>query len=82
MKAYGTGIGFEVSRLNFSFETQDIPEGQVVSGTKVEIDGEPAPEWTFEESFLDGHCMAVAVNNSSEVSRPLSKKFCVHKVVI
>ncbi|GFS15813.1 L-aminoadipate-semialdehyde dehydrogenase-phosphopantetheinyl transferase [Elysia marginata] len=64
VKAYGTGIGFEVSRLNFSFGCQNVLEDEVIADTKVEIDGDPAPEWTFEESFLDGHCVAVAVKYS------------------
>ncbi|GFO09143.1 L-aminoadipate-semialdehyde dehydrogenase-phosphopantetheinyl transferase [Plakobranchus ocellatus] len=72
VKALGIGIGFEVSRLNFNFHCRDISEGQVVTDTTVDIDEDPAPEWSFEESFLDGHCIAVAVNHASKDCSHLS----------
>ncbi|RUS82468.1 hypothetical protein EGW08_009774 [Elysia chlorotica] len=69
VKAYGTGIGFEVSRLNFNLDCRDVREGQVVTSTSVEIDGDLSPEWTFEESYLDGHCIAVAADYTSNKNR-------------
>ncbi|CAG5123817.1 unnamed protein product [Candidula unifasciata] len=62
VKAMGTGIGFEVNRLNFLFRTPELQLGHMVCDTVVEIDDEPAPEWRLQETMLEDHCVAVAVN--------------------
>jgi len=61
VKALGTGIGFEVQRLNFHFGQPELNPDAICTGTTVHIDGKPAPEWIFEETLLKNHCVAVAV---------------------
>ena len=60
MKALGTGIGFEVSRLDFDTAGRDLSTNQITRSTTLEVDGAPAPEWQFEETMLEDHCVAVA----------------------
>ncbi|KAH9495207.1 hypothetical protein Btru_015641 [Bulinus truncatus] len=65
VKTSGTGIGFEVSRLNFKLKTPEMTGNQVIRNTEVEIDNDPAPEWHFEETLLDDHCVVVAVQDAA-----------------
>ena len=60
MKALGTGIGFEVSRLDFDTAGKDLSTNHITRSTTLEVDGAPAPEWQFEETMLEDHCVAVA----------------------
>ncbi|XP_012936702.1 L-aminoadipate-semialdehyde dehydrogenase-phosphopantetheinyl transferase [Aplysia californica] len=64
VKAWGTGIGFEVNRLSFHFGTPELASDVMCTDTSVEIDGEPAPDWSFHETLLADHCVAVAVKRS------------------
>ena len=60
MKALGTGIGFEVSRLDFDTAGRDLSTNHITRSTTLAVDGSPAPEWQFEETMLEDHCVAVA----------------------
>ena len=60
MKALGTGIGFEVSRLDFDTAGRDLSTNHITRSTTLAVDGAPAPEWQFEETMLEDHCVAVA----------------------
>ena len=60
VKALGTGIGFEVSRLDFDTAGKDLSTNHITRSTTLEVDGAPAPEWQFEETMLEDHCVAVA----------------------
>lgn len=66
VKALGIGIGFEVKRLHFSLMDSLQTDGKVVTSTKLDIDGQSAEDWTFEEILIDNHCIAVAVNIVSQ----------------
>lgn len=67
VKALGTGIGFEVGRLNFYLK-KDVSEMDLVSNTSVEIDGSVVQDWTFHETMIEDHCVAVAIKSNSLVS--------------
>ncbi|CAL1540141.1 unnamed protein product [Lymnaea stagnalis] len=66
VKTLGTGIGFEVSRLNFKLRTPELSDKQVTTDTEVEIDDDLAPEWRFEETMVDDHCVAVAFQDTAK----------------
>ncbi|XP_041357277.1 uncharacterized protein LOC121374296 [Gigantopelta aegis] len=66
VKALGIGIGFEVGRLDFHIQTVDLLPNQTVLSSSVHIDGQLSQDWTFEETLLDNHCVAVAVKSSPE----------------
>uniref|UniRef100_A0A0B7AFW6 L-aminoadipate-semialdehyde dehydrogenase-phosphopantetheinyl transferase n=1 Tax=Arion vulgaris TaxID=1028688 RepID=A0A0B7AFW6_9EUPU len=68
VKAMGTGIGFQVNRLNFIFKTPELHSDKMTRDTSMEIDEEPAPEWKFQETMLEDHIVAVAVNVASELT--------------
>ncbi|XP_053399272.1 L-aminoadipate-semialdehyde dehydrogenase-phosphopantetheinyl transferase-like [Mercenaria mercenaria] len=61
VKALGVGIGFEVKRLNFITGGDLTHAGGTICTTTVEVDGQSAKNWTFEETLLDNHCIAVAL---------------------
>ncbi|KAI8798271.1 L-aminoadipate-semialdehyde dehydrogenase-phosphopantetheinyl transferase [Biomphalaria glabrata] len=65
VKTLGTGIGFDVSRLNFQLKTAEVRDSLMVRDTQVEIDDEPALEWHFEETMLEDHCVAVAIQDKN-----------------
>ncbi|XP_048774505.2 L-aminoadipate-semialdehyde dehydrogenase-phosphopantetheinyl transferase-like [Ostrea edulis] len=60
VKALGVGIGFEVSRLDFTFNTEYLQENVVTTDTYLKVDGVHLPEWTFEEHSINNHCIVVA----------------------
>ena len=60
MKALGTGIGFEVSCLDFNTGGRDLTPDKVTCSTTLKVDSTPAADWLFEETMLDDHCVAVA----------------------
>ncbi|XP_076468172.1 L-aminoadipate-semialdehyde dehydrogenase-phosphopantetheinyl transferase-like [Babylonia areolata] len=60
LKAFGTGIGFEMSRLEFHMAGTDLSPDEVTSTTTMKVDGTPATYWHFEETMLEDHCVTVA----------------------
>ncbi|KAK7097384.1 L-aminoadipate-semialdehyde dehydrogenase-phosphopantetheinyl transferase-like [Littorina saxatilis] len=66
VKALGTGIGFEVSRLDFNTARKELSTKDISRSTTLKVDGKPATDWAFEETLLEDHCVAVA----SRVERP------------
>lgn len=62
MKALGTGIGFDISRLNFDLKMDFLQENTVTVDTSMKVDGVHYPEWVFEEHSLNNHCIVVAQN--------------------
>lgn len=73
VKALGTGIGYDLSKLNFEFKTDFLEENKVITDTHVRLYGEDLLEWTFEEHSLDNHCIVVAKNQKVGQNRNLSK---------
>ncbi|XP_025084968.1 L-aminoadipate-semialdehyde dehydrogenase-phosphopantetheinyl transferase-like isoform X2 [Pomacea canaliculata] len=66
VKALGVGIGFEVSRLTFDISAEDLTPGVVTVSTTLSVDGVPADDWTFEETMLEDHCVAVATKPETD----------------
>lgn len=61
IKAIGTGLGFDLQRVEFHISPNQMGEGQVYRQTRMYLDNEEE-EWTFEESLLDkDHHAAVAL---------------------
>jgi hypothetical protein len=56
----GTGIGFEVSRLDFDTQGKDLSSNQVIRSTRLKVDGKLTSDWLFEETMLEDHCVSVA----------------------
>ncbi|KAM3875267.1 L-aminoadipate-semialdehyde dehydrogenase-phosphopantetheinyl transferase [Diretmus argenteus] len=62
IKAIGTGLGFNLQRVEFHLSSEPIPEGQALRQTKMHLDEEEEEDWIFEESLLDAeHHVAVAL---------------------
>ena len=64
VKALGIGIGFEVKRLDFTLKTNLPTDCDPVTTTTLQVDGKPADNWVFQESFRDNHCIAVAIDQT------------------
>ncbi|XP_029027551.1 L-aminoadipate-semialdehyde dehydrogenase-phosphopantetheinyl transferase [Betta splendens] len=61
IKAIGTGLGFNLQRVEFHLSTEPLMQGQVLRQTKMHLD-EEEEDWLFEESLLDAdHHVAVAL---------------------
>lgn len=66
VKNIGTGITIDLQKLDFIIGTPELKPGQVITDTKLKIDGQYATNFTFEESLIDReHCVAVSIRNLS-----------------
>lgn len=75
VKNTGTGLTEDLRKLNFIIATQDLTANEVVTDTKLEIDGQLLSEFVFEESLIgDEHCAAVCISNqpADEPHQPLA----------
>ncbi|XP_056139992.1 L-aminoadipate-semialdehyde dehydrogenase-phosphopantetheinyl transferase [Lampris incognitus] len=62
IKAIGTGLGFNLQRVEFHLSSELLTEGRVLRHTKMYLDEEEEEDWIFEESLLDAeHHVAVAL---------------------
>lgn len=78
IKAIGTGLSFNLQRVEFHLSPQPITEGQVQRRTVLHLDGEEEDTWMFEESLLDAdHHVAVALGLQTKplVGQPHSPSF-------
>ncbi|XP_062873250.1 L-aminoadipate-semialdehyde dehydrogenase-phosphopantetheinyl transferase [Trichomycterus rosablanca] len=55
IKAIGTGLGFDLQRVEFRVSPGQMREGLVYRQTIVHLDGEEEDDWTFEECLMDEH---------------------------
>ncbi|KAJ8280441.1 hypothetical protein GJAV_G00054600 [Gymnothorax javanicus] len=55
IKAIGTGLGFDLQRVEFHISPVLMQEGQVYRGTRMHLDSEEEEDWGFEECLLDEH---------------------------
>ncbi|XP_035241082.1 L-aminoadipate-semialdehyde dehydrogenase-phosphopantetheinyl transferase isoform X2 [Anguilla anguilla] len=55
IKATGTGLGFDLQRVEFHISPVQMQEGQVFRGTRMLLDSEEEEDWLFEECLLDEH---------------------------
>ncbi|XP_030008913.1 L-aminoadipate-semialdehyde dehydrogenase-phosphopantetheinyl transferase [Sphaeramia orbicularis] len=66
IKAIGTGLGFNLQRIEFHLPSEPVTQDQVLHQTKMHLDGEEEEDWIFEESLLDAdHHVAVALGRDS-----------------
>jgi phosphopantetheine--protein transferase-like protein len=75
VKNIGTGITVDLSKLNFIISTPDLEPNQIVTDTKLEIDGKILQNFTFEESLIGReHIIAVSLQNkpSEESHQPFA----------
>ncbi|KAK3531384.1 hypothetical protein QTP70_018183 [Hemibagrus guttatus] len=55
IKAIGSGLGFNLQRVEFHISPNQMQEGRVFSQTKMHLDEDQEEDWTFEECLLDEH---------------------------
>ncbi|ESO94018.1 hypothetical protein LOTGIDRAFT_104452, partial [Lottia gigantea] len=73
VKALGVGIGFEIGKLEFTLPTRDLSTSKISYDTTVKIEGKPDPQWSFEETMLGDHCVAVAIRNQNNNNQSKSQ---------
>lgn len=62
IKAIGTGLGFNLQKVEFHLSPEPLAPGRALRQTKMHLDGEPDDDWIFEESLLGAdHHVAVAL---------------------
>lgn len=78
IKAIGSGLSFDLQRVEFHPLPYHMQEGSVYSQTTMHLDQEEESNWTFEECLLDEHHhIAVAVEKAAENSNASSFKKAV-----
>uniref|UniRef100_A0A3B4ADA3 L-aminoadipate-semialdehyde dehydrogenase-phosphopantetheinyl transferase n=1 Tax=Periophthalmus magnuspinnatus TaxID=409849 RepID=A0A3B4ADA3_9GOBI len=69
IKAIGTGLGFNLQRVEFHLSLEPPTLGPPVRLTKMHLDEEEQDDWVFEECLLDeDHHVAVALGTDSLTS--------------
>ncbi|XP_054458551.1 L-aminoadipate-semialdehyde dehydrogenase-phosphopantetheinyl transferase [Anoplopoma fimbria] len=73
IKAIGTGLGFNLQRVEFHLPSEPLTQKHVLRQTKMHLDEEEEDDWVFEESLLDAdHHVAVALGPADNAaSAPL-----------
>lgn len=51
IKAIGTGLGFNLQRVEFHLSTEPLTQGRVLCQTKMHLDEEEQEDWLFEVSL-------------------------------
>ncbi|XP_029374231.1 L-aminoadipate-semialdehyde dehydrogenase-phosphopantetheinyl transferase isoform X2 [Echeneis naucrates] len=70
IKAIGTGLGFNLQRVEFHLPSEPLIRGQVSRQTRMHLD-EEEQSWIFEESLLeDEHHVAVALGPADTTDSP------------
>ncbi|KAM3616245.1 uncharacterized protein V6R79_014986 [Siganus canaliculatus] len=79
IKAIGTGLGFNLQRVEFHLPSEPLTQDQPLRKTKMHLDEEEEEDWIFEETMLDpDHHVAVALgpaDNPGTASLPLPTAF-------
>lgn len=76
VKNVGTGITMNLQKLDFNFNTREVLKDEIVTDTKLVLDGKLLHNFTFEESLLnDNHCVAVSLQNQSADENSMYKSF-------
>lgn len=72
IKAVGTGLGFNLQRVEFHLPSEPLTQGRALRQTKMHLDEEEEEDWVFEESLLDAdHHVAVALGPPNKPSSAL-----------
>lgn len=65
VKNIGTGITVDLSKLNFVIATPELKTGEIITDTKLKVDGKCLENFRFEESLIGNeHCVAVSLQNT------------------
>jgi 4'-phosphopantetheinyl transferase len=65
VKNVGIGITMNLQKLDFQFNTAELKPNEIVTDTKLKLNGELLNDFYFEESLIDHeHCVAVSLQNS------------------
>lgn len=68
IKAIGTGLGFNLQRVEFHLPTEPLTQPRALRQTKMHLDEEEEEDWIFEESLLDAdHHVAVALGPADKL---------------
>lgn len=51
IKAIGTGLGFNLQRVEFHLPSEPLTQGRVLRQTKMHLDEEEDEDWVFEVSL-------------------------------
>lgn len=71
IKAIGTGLGFNLQRVEFHLPSEPLTQGRTLRQTKMHLDEEEQEDWIFEESLLDAdHHVAVALGQAGSAHLP------------
>ncbi|XP_039600125.1 L-aminoadipate-semialdehyde dehydrogenase-phosphopantetheinyl transferase isoform X3 [Polypterus senegalus] len=76
IKAIGTGVSFNLQRIEFHLSTKQMNVEEVKKDTKLLLDGEQEDNWVFEECMLDSnHHVAVALGMQDKVNQESCSAF-------
>jgi phosphopantetheine--protein transferase-like protein len=76
VKNIGTGITMNLQTLDFQINTPEVEGDEIVTDTRLKVDGKLLNNFTFEESLLNGdHCVAVSLQNHPSDSTYKSNNF-------
>ncbi|XP_041655555.1 L-aminoadipate-semialdehyde dehydrogenase-phosphopantetheinyl transferase isoform X1 [Cheilinus undulatus] len=71
IKAIGTGLGFNLQRVEFHLTSESLTQGRALRRTKMHLDEEEEEDWIFEENLLDAdHHVAVALGPADQLGSP------------
>ncbi|KAM8904888.1 L-aminoadipate-semialdehyde dehydrogenase-phosphopantetheinyl transferase isoform 2-T3 [Spinachia spinachia] len=71
IKAIGTGLGFNLQRVEFHLSPEPLSQKCALRQTKMLLDEEEEDNWVFEESLLDAdHHVAVALGPADNRLHP------------
>lgn len=71
IKAIGTGLGFNLQRVEFHLSSEPLAHSRPVRKTTMHLDEEEQDDWVFEECLLDDdHHVAVALGSSDSSPLP------------
>lgn len=74
IKAIGTGLGFNLQRVEFHLSADPLTQSRALRRTKMYLDDEEEVDWIFEESLLDAdHQVSVALGPAD---KPGLSPFC------
>lgn len=78
IKAIGTGLGFNLQRVEFHLSPEPLALSRPVRGTTMHLGEEEQDNWVFEECLLDeDHHVAVALGSSDSSPPPAACPFAL-----
>ncbi len=56
IKAIGTGLGFNLQRVEFHLSSEPLTQDRTLRHTKMHLDEEEEEDWVFEVSLFEENC--------------------------